>query len=54
MSRECSGCGLRSCEGQCFDECDPDAVEAWENIKRLSEQYRLTEVHGDPLLRRRA
>jgi hypothetical protein len=47
----CSGCGLRSCDGRCFDESDPQEVEFWENLKLLSEKYGpLTEVRGDPFL----
>lgn len=27
MTRPCTGCGLRTCAGQCFDECPPSDEE---------------------------
>lgn len=39
MTRECTGCGLHHCDGECFHESDPDAVEFAENMKLLREKY---------------
>jgi hypothetical protein len=67
MSHECSGCGLRSCDGRCFDECEADFEPIEEvaapRVKHVrSPEYvrwcaevdaaRTTVVHSDPLLKR--
>jgi hypothetical protein len=52
MTRECSGCGLMHCQGECFHESDPDAVEFAQNMKLLREKYGNpfgTECAPDPL-----
>jgi hypothetical protein len=57
----CSGCGKLTCEGQCFLECEADYTEdepttSTLTIADLLAKYgsQLTEVHGDPFLKRDA
>jgi hypothetical protein len=39
MTRECTGCGLRSCEGQCFDECEADHPKPIEEVSAPRQPY---------------
>jgi hypothetical protein len=56
----CSGCGLRSCDGRCFHETpadyEPPKVDRYARFLELCdlEEERLTEVRGDPFVKRRA
>jgi hypothetical protein len=52
--RECTGCGLRSCDGRCFNESDPEVVEFWENLNKLLAMRDADGSVGDPLLRKDA
>lgn len=36
MTRVCSGCGLHSCDGRCFDECAADYPESEQTTSRLT------------------
>lgn len=40
MSDTCSGCGLRSCSGECFDQSEADFDPLWETRKANEEALR--------------
>jgi hypothetical protein len=60
MTYKCSGCGLRSCDGRCFNECpsdyEPTKVDRYARFLELCalEEERLTEVRENPFPKRRA
>lgn len=62
MTRTCSGCGLRHCDGRCYMECPADYPEPTAGVCETCESPvrddgwcpecesdGLTEVHSDPL-----
>lgn len=42
MTYECSGCGMRSCDGRCFSECEADYPDEVETIEAGTAEIRAT------------